>query len=238
MSVADEAVVVANRLLRALPRKDRDHLAAHLNRVTLTREQNLHQYNEPIPTVYFPLTAVVSVVQTVDDDSVHEIATIGKDGVVGLSTFLTAVPSPWRAFCQIPGSALSLPADVLGDITTASPGVKTVLARYSQALLVQIARNFACNQLHTMPERCCRWILLVRSQAGRDEFPLTQQSLATMLGVRRATVTVTAGALQKDGLIQYRHGSMRVIDPDAMQKVACECYGAITQEYDRLFATV
>lgn len=235
MPVAHEDVVTGNRLLRALPHMDRARLAERLERVAITRGEVLQQPGEPITTVHFPLTAAVSIVQTVGDDDINELVTVGNDGMVGMAGFLARTTSPWRAFCQIPGEVLSMPADLMGDVTTASHGVRDVLGRYSLALLAASGGNFSCTQLHSVAQRCSRWILVVRRQVGRDEFPLTQQSLATMLGVRRATVSVTAGALQAAGLIQYHHGVMRIIDPAAMEDAACDCYGIITNQFDRLF---
>lgn len=229
-----ERVVGANRLLAAFPDQDRRHVASRLKLVSLDREQPVQESQEPINALYFPVSSVISVVQPLGSQDVSEIATVGMEGMVGLPLFLTAGASPWRAFCQVPGDALHLTADALGDIITASSGVRSILGRYCQALFVQIGRNYACNRLHSMPQRCSRWILLVRRQIGRDDFLLTQQSLATMLGVRRATVTVTAGELQQAGLIQYHHGSMRIADPEGLEAMACDCYSAIVGEYDRL----
>lgn len=234
MPILEQHVKAVNWVLRALRQEERELVLRQAERVSLTREQSLLETGESAAAVYFPVGAVVSLVQSTASGDVNEVATVGRDGMVGLPIFLGDRISPWDAFCQIPGDALRVPAEAVGDVGTASPGVREVLARYCHALLVQIARNSACNQLHSMAQRCSRWILIVRRQCGRDEFPLTQQSLATMLAVRRATVTVTAGELQKAGAISYHHGAMRITDLAALNELACDCYAVIAAAYNRL----
>lgn len=224
----------ANWLLSALPDDDRESLLQHAEHVSLTRDQRVTNPGQPALLVYFPLTAVVSIVQTSAEGAISEIATVGRDGIVPIAAFLAGGSSPWDAFCQIPGEAIRIPAEALGTAVTGTAGVRGVIGRYSQALVEQIARNAACNQLHSMLQRCGRWILLIRRQCGRDDFPLTQQSLATMLGVRRATVTQAAQDLQAAGAIGYRHGAMHVTDPEALLERSCECYPAIVDRYEQL----
>lgn len=234
MARTDQNPSEHNWLLAALPAKDRQQLLRQGEQVSLTREQPLLQAQQASSTVYFPAGGVVSLVASTSHGEISEVATIGRDGMVGMPAFLGDGVAPWDVHCQIPGEALRVPSETLGSVVTATPAVREVLGRYAQVLLVQIARNATCNQLHPMLQRCSRWILLIRRQSGRDQFPLTQQTLATMLGVRRATVTVTAGELQKAGAIGYHHGSMRITDPAVLQELACDCYSAIEEAYDRL----
>lgn len=233
MSVSDQQSGT-NWVLAALPEDDRERLLQRVEYVSLSRDQPVMHAHEPSPVIYFPLTAVVSIVQTASDGAISEIATVGRDGMVPLERFLGGRAPPWNAFCQIPGDAMRMPVQTVGTTVTATTGVRQVVGRYSQALVEQIGRNSACNQLHSMLQRCSRWILLIRRQCGRDDFPLTQQSLATMLGVRRATVTEAAQILQTAGAISYRHGAMHVTDAKALLELSCECYPAIVARYEAL----
>lgn len=223
-----------NWVFAALGPDERERLLKRGDRVSLTKDQPVARADQRRCEVDFPLDAVVSVVQSTAAAGIHEVATIGRDGIVGLPAFLGADVPPWDLLCQIPGDVLRVPAEALGDIATAPAQTRRVLGLYSQALFVQIARNAACNQLHSMMQRCSRWILLVHRQCGRDEFPLTQQSLAAMMAVRRATVTVTARALQDAGAINYHHGSVRITDATTLKQLTCDCYNAITEAYDAL----
>lgn len=223
-----------NWVLAALGDEERKRVLRYGDRVSLTREQTLLEANQAASSAYFPVSAVVSLVESSPRGEVNEVATVGRDGMLGVPFFLGDELSPWNLLCQIPGEAVRVPIERLGNIVSGTPDLREVLGRYSQALMVQIARNFACSQLHPMLQRCSRWILLVHWQSGRDEFPLTQRSLATMLGVRRATVTETAGQLQKAGAISYHHGSMRVTDLSVLNDLACGCCTTIKQSYGRL----
>jgi CRP-like cAMP-binding protein len=234
MTKRDQHSNSENWVLAALGHHERQRLLQHADAVSLTRDQPVGQAGQPLSQVYFPVGAIVSAVQKTTGGGMHEVATIGRDGMVGLSSFLAQEVLAWDLHCQIPGHALRLPAETLGTLDTATPVTRQVLGRYAYALLLQIARNAACNQLHSMIERCSRWILLVHRQCGRDEFPLTQQSLAAMLAVRRATVTVTARALKEAGAIGYHHGSLRVANAAVLNELACDCYDAIVESYDVL----
>ncbi len=232
----DDRLPVENWVLAALRDPDRERLMAHAERVSLSRDERLQRLGGTTAWMYFPVDAVVSLVQSAAPGELSEIATVGRDGVIGLPGFLGDAVSAWEPVCQIPGEALRVPVATVGTVVTATPGVRDILGRYSQALLAQIGTNAGCNQLHSMLQRCSRWILLVRRQTGNDEFPLTQQALASMLAVRRATVTVAAGELQKAGAITYHHGTMRIANLRALKDGACVCYSMIVDTYDRLFA--
>lgn len=234
MATPEQHANTENWVFAALGQDERERLLKHGDHVSLKKDQPLAGADQPLSELYFPLDAVVSVVQSTAAGGLHEVATIGRDGIVGLPSFLGAGVHPWALICQIPGDVLRVPAEVLGDIATAPPQTRRVVGLYAHALFMQIARNAACNQLHSMVQRCSRWILLVHRQCGRDEFPLTQQSLAAMMAVRRATVTVTARALQDAGAINYRHGSVRITDAATLKRLTCDCCRAITETYDAL----
>jgi CRP-like cAMP-binding protein len=180
------------------------------------------------------LVGVASMVAEMDDGDLVEVATVGNEGMVGIALFLGSVTSAMRAFQQIPGTALRMAArDFTREVNGGGP-LTMLLRRYTQALFTQIAQSTGCNRLHPIEERCARWLLQTHDRVRSDEFPLTHEFLAQMLGVRRATVTVAMGALQRAGFVEYRHGVVRVLDRQSLERSSCECYRIIADEYDRL----
>jgi CRP-like cAMP-binding protein len=235
MSSADAfAPIGENRILAALPEVDRQRLLAHLEPVPLALKQVLSAPHAPITHVYFPLSGVVSLLTVTEVGEAIEVATVGNEGLVGLSAFLDADSSPGQAIVQIAGDALCMPADALRAETLAGGALQTLLHRYTQGRLTQLAQGAACNRLHAMPARCARWLLMTHDRVGIDDFPLTHQFLAQMLGVRRATVTVAVGSLQRANLIRYRRGHITVIDRHGLEGASCACYRIIRDEFDRL----
>ena len=223
-----------NRLLAALPAADAEWLAPHLERVMLVIGQVLAEPGEPFEHVYFPETAVVSVVNRMADGAAVEVGTIGNEGMAGLAAYLDAEASESQTFCQLPGAALRVPAAVVTE-AAARRGVRRLLNRYAQAYLTLVAQGAACNRLHHIEARCARWLLTTHDRVGgADAFPLKQEFLAVMLGVRRPGVTVAAGALQDAGLIRYRRGGVRVLDRAGLEAASCECYGIVRRHFDRL----
>jgi CRP-like cAMP-binding protein len=180
------------------------------------------------------LHGVTSIVSKMESGGIVEVATVGNAGLVELSAVLGASQIPLDAMVQIPGEALRIPLDVLRQEIAAANELKAILDLYTQALFMQIAQAAACNRIHPIEERCARWLLMTHDRVESDEFPLTQEFLSQMLGVRRASVTVAANALQQNGLISYRRGSITVTDRKGLEAAACECYAIITREYERL----
>ena len=223
-----------NRILAALPAGEYERIARKLERVDLETRQVLYDVDRPIEHVYFPENAVASVLSITADGSSIETATVGREGLVGLALFLGADSTPAQAFCQIPGQALRMKAGAFRAYAARSRSLHALLHRYTQALLTLVAQSSACNRLHTMEARCARWLLHTRERVGADEFPMTHRFLSQMLGVRRATVTVAAGALQKAGLIEYTMGTIRVLDRAGLEAASCECYAIITRDFDWL----
>lgn len=224
-----------NRLLGALPPEELAWLAPHLERVALEIGEVLAEPSEPLRHVYFPETAIVSVVNRMADGSAVEVGTVGNEGMVGVAAFLDAEASESQTFCQLPGPALRAPAAVVTAAGDARPAFRRVVNRYTQAYLTQVAQGAACNRLHGIEARCARWLLMTHDRVGgADSFPLKQEFLAMMLGVRRAGVTVAAGALQDAGLIRYRRGGIRVLDRAGLELAGCECYGIVRRHFDRL----
>jgi CRP-like cAMP-binding protein len=192
--------------------------------------------NEPIEYVYFPNSGIISLVNLTEDGGTVEAATVGNEGMVGLPLLLGTDRMIGQAITQIVGDALRMKADVFKqEVTPASP-LYSLLLRYTQALMNLISQSVACNCLHSVEDRCCRWLLLCQDRVESDEFPLTQEFLAQMLGVRRASVSVVAATLQKAGLIRYRRGKITILDRLGLEAASCECYQIVKQELDRLLS--
>jgi CRP-like cAMP-binding protein len=227
-----------NRLLAALPQPQRDRLLAQLEPVDLELKQIVAEPNVPIPFVYFVLTGVISLVLNVEEDGLSEVATVGNEGFVGVPILLGADSTPLTVMCQIPGSALRMPAADFRAQIQQDEELRTVLGHYTQALFNQISQATACNRLHPIEQRCARWLLMTWDRVHSDHFPLTQEFLAQMLGVRRPSVSVVANLLQRAGLIRYSRGIMTITDPAGLEAATCSCYRVIRDEYDRLLGTV
>jgi len=224
----------SNRLLGALPVEEFEHLRPHLETITLEVKDFLYERDVPIEHVYFPIDCVTSVMAQMKDGRMVEVGTIGKEGMDGLPVFLGAQTAPLTSFCQVPGDAARMAADALRSEVGPGDRLHELLRRFTEATLVFAAQSSACNRLHSVEQRCSRWILHTHDRVGKDEFHLTQEFLSQMLGVRRASVSEVASALQGEGLISYWRGNLRILDRSGLEAVACECHGVITKEFDRL----
>lgn len=227
---------VGNKLLTALPREEYKRLLPNLEPVSLPFKQVLYQPNEPIQHVYFPNRGVGSTVIVMGDGGTVEVATVGNEGMIGTPVLLGADQLPAETFMQIPGEGLCIKVDVFRSEVPPGSSFHNLLLRYIQALLNQIAQSAACNRLHSVEERASRWLLMTRDRADSDEFPLTQEFLSAMLGVRRASVSEVAATLQKAGLIRYHRGNMTILDRQGLEACSCECYQVVKQQYDRLLS--
>lgn len=225
-----------NLLLRSLPEDEFDRLLPALEPVQLDVREQLYERGKAIEDVYFPVDAVLSLLATVEGEAAVEVATIGYEGMGGLPVFLGAAESPHDCYCQIAGTAVRLPTSELRRCLSHDGALHDLLHRYTQATMVQLAQNVACNRLHTTEERCARWLLQTRDRVAADEFSLTQEFLAQMLGVRRGTVSLTAGVLQQAGVIRYTRGRITLLDVDALHEAACDCYDIVQAEYRHLTA--
>lgn len=163
-----------------------------------------------------------------------EVATVGNEGMVGLPVFLEAATIPGKAFAQIPGEAWRMSADTFKEQVSPGTPLHELLQRYTQALFNLISQSTACNRLHTVEERACRWLLMTHDRVGSDSFPLTQEFLAQMLGVRRPTVSTVASILQRAGFISYSRGKITILDREGLESASCECYEIIRAEFERL----
>lgn len=225
-----------NRLLAALPEADLSALLEGAALVDLERRNLLHEQDEPIREVYFPLDAVVSLLVGVEG-SEHgvECATVGQEGIVGLPVFLGAASLNMRAVVQVSGQGIRLSAERLRRLLVESDGpLQILLQRYTQTIITALAQNVACDRMHPVRPRAARWLLTTADRVGRESFDLTQDFLAQMLGVRRATVTEAAGALAEAGAISYRRGEITVTDRAKLEAEACSCYAAVRDMLDRM----
>lgn len=224
-----------NQLLARLPKAEWKRLHPRLEHVKLTFKETLHEQGKPIDYLYFPDVGVISVVTELREGGSIETGTIGREGIAGVSVFLGHDRALGRAFIQVPGQAWRLSRKELAAHLK-SPGDLTHLAlRSVNVQMATVAQTAACNRAHSLEERLARWLLMTRDRVDDDSFPLTQDFLAQMLGVRRPTVSLAGATLQKAGLITYSRGRIAILDREALEGVACECYAVIKTRYeDRL----
>ena len=226
----------SNRLLKALPEEDYQRLHAHLRPHAVKQKQDMGEAGQRIAEVHFPVDAVVSILTRMDEGPSVEIATIGNEGVVGLTVAWGSEAMNPRelATVQAPGEVMSMDAGTFRAELHRQGALASLIERYTLAFFSQVSQQVACNGLHSVEQRCARWLLLTHDRVGTDEFPMTHEFLAQMLGVRRASVTVTAGILQRAGFVEFSRGRVAVVDRPGLESAACECYAVTREVYDRL----
>jgi CRP-like cAMP-binding protein len=229
-----KADTCANRLLALLPPADYARLRPHLEFTALKYRQSLYRANRPIGFVYFIETGVGSLVNTMANGDAAEVGTIGNEGLVGLPLVLQDKRSPTSVYIQVPGTGFRMKAALFQKELAGSASMRTVMLHYTHAFFNQVAQSAACNQFHSLEQRCCRWLLMTHDRMGSDEFLLTQEFLAMMLGVQRTGVSAAAGALQRAKLIIYKRGNVTIKNRGGLERRACECYGVSKREFDRL----
>lgn len=224
-----------NLILRALPPGDYARLAPGMGYAELPARKVLYRDGEPITTVYFPDGGVCSVTRVMDDGRMVEVGAVGREGVIGYMAGLGDDIATGDCLVQVPGGGAQTMRGAEFRAEMRSCGhLYEVVARFMNAMNVLTQQSVACNALHTAEERCARWLLMVHDRAGADNFPLSHEFLAVMLGVRRPTATIAAGILQKAGVISYRRGRMTIVDRDGLEGASCECYGAVQEHFNRL----
>jgi CRP-like cAMP-binding protein len=223
-----------NRLLALLPAEEHEDVLPLLEKVSLQRRALLFGADEPLTHVFFPLTAIGSLVITMDDGDTVEVGTVGNEGLAGVPLVLGADRSPAEAFAQVAGDALRMRADAFRERMERNGLFANVMRRFSQAFFAQVSQSTGCNRFHPIDQRLCRWILMTHDRVGNGHLPLTQEFIAIMLGARRASVAVAAGMLQKAGMIRYHRGIVDVVDRAALEEASCECYARVRAEYERL----
>jgi CRP-like cAMP-binding protein len=223
-----------NRLLAALDPRDFTPLAPFLEVVELSRGKVLYETGDTIHHAYFPHDSMVSLVTVMQNGETVETAVFGREGVVGFSGALVARQSFGRYIVQLPGTASRIPLVRLREAFDSSPAVRAILLRFTEALLAQTFQTVACNAVHPVEARCCRWILSTRDRTNTDTLPLTHEFLAEMLGVQRPTVSLVIRTFQTAGLITQGRGVITIADRAGLEEVACECYGTIRRSFERL----
>jgi|SRR5581483_7028959 len=227
----------ANRLLAALPPADLAQLLSGLEEVRLASGQILLGPGEPLQQVYFPLDGVLALSVLMEDGSAIEVASVGNEGFVDVISVLNGDASSYEVSCQIDCRALRLEVEHLRRAFRRSRAVRTLLLRYAGVMLGTTGRSVACSLVHTPSQRLARWLLMTADRVAA-ELPLTHEQLASMLGVRRATVSVIAKDFRRRGLIEYRRGRINIIDRAGLEATACEDYGSFQREYGRLLGPV
>ncbi|MBU9172570.1 MULTISPECIES: Crp/Fnr family transcriptional regulator [Burkholderia] len=223
-----------NQLLAALPESERTELIPHLTLVDMPSGKALYESGGRLHHVYFPTTAIVSLLYVMEDGSSAEIAMVGHEGMIGVSLFMGGETTPSRALVQSAGQAYRLEASILKAEFRRGNPMQRLLLRYTQALITQMAQTAVCNRHHSIDQQLCRWLLLSLDRLPSNRLKMTQELIANMLGVRRSGVTEAALKLQDAGLIRYNYGHIEVLDRPGLEKRVRECYGVVKREFDRL----
>jgi CRP-like cAMP-binding protein len=224
----------SNRLLARLTDAEFKQLRPHLRTISIKPKHVFHRQGEPIREVYFPNGGVASMTMAMQDGRMVEIATIGAEGFVGVGAYLGDAMAA-EAMLQVPnGAVVALSVEPFKRLIAKGGAFADGIQRYSQGLLRLMMQSTACMALHAVQDRCCRWLLMTHDRVGQDQFHLSHEFLAMMLGSTRPTVTVVARTLQKAGIIDYTHGHMTILDRSALEAASCECYASVKAHFDRL----
>jgi CRP-like cAMP-binding protein len=227
-----------NHLLAALPTAEFERLLPHLELVPMLLGEILCESSHQLEHAYFPTTAIVSMHYVMESGASAEIAGVGNEGMLGISLFMGGQTTPSRAIVQTTGHGYRLKSKLLMTEFNRSGLMMRLMLRYTQALITQMAQTAACNRHHTLLQQLCRWLLLTLDRMPSNDLIMTQELIATMLGVRREGVTTAAGQLKDLGVISYRRGHITVVDRSLLDVHVCECYGVVKNEFDRLLCDV
>lgn len=233
MPSGDDRQRLGNRLLGSLPRDAFATVSPHLETVSLKPREVLFEAGQPIGQVYFPHAGIVCLMVTTADGTA-ETAAIGAEGFVGFESVLGGERAANRALVQVAGSASRVPIRQLRALLAESAPLRELLLRYIRFFLIQSLQSAACNSLHTVDERCAKWLLVAHDRAGCDSFNLTHEFLAEMLGVHRPSLTLVARTLQRAGLIRYSRGVMTIADREGLEEAACGCYGVVRRALEEI----
>lgn len=223
-----------NHLLAALPGDEFDRLEPALEPVSLAFGKVLYESGEQLEYIYFPTTAIISLLYIMENGSTAEVGMAGNDGLVGIALFMGGSTTPNRAVVQSAGNAFRLRSKALRSEFQQSGEFQNILLRYTQYLMTQISQTAACNRLHSVEQQLCRWLLNYHDLLQTNKLTMTHDLIANMLGVRREGVSIAAGNLQRNGLIKYVRGTITILDRKGLESMTCECYAVVKEEYDRL----
>ncbi|MCR4298390.1 MAG: Crp/Fnr family transcriptional regulator [Gallionella sp.] len=227
-----------NHLLAALPAEIFERLSPHLELISMPLGEVLYESGGQLQHVYFPTTAIVSLHYVMENGASSEIAGVGNEGVLGISLFMGGNTTPSRAIVQTAGHGYQLKARLLMEEFIRGGVMQHLLLRYTQALITQMSQTAVCNRHHSVEQQLCRWLLSTLDRLPSNELTMTQELIASMLGVRREGITEAAGHLQQAGFIRYRRGHITVLDRSGLGSRVCECYAVVKNEYDRLLCDV
>lgn len=223
-----------NKLFGAMPPEVKEQLLPHLQAVLMPLGKVLYESGDVLDYVFFPIDCIVSLLYVTEEGATADIAVVGMEGIVGIAVFMGGESTSSRALVQTAGSAYRLPAARLIGAFNQDVNTRLLLLRYTQSLITQMAQTAVCNRHHTIDQQLCRWLLLSLDRLPNNELILTQELMASMLGVRREGVTLAAGKLQKQNVIEYRRGHITVLDRKKLEILCCECYAVVKAETDRL----
>lgn len=230
-------IELRNRLLSSLINHDYKPLVSHLQHVDLKLGDVIYTAGDTIEYVYFPETAVVSLLSTLQNGDTTEVGLIGREGMVGLSVFLGGSITPERALVQLTGTAMKMPASVLTGALKLGSTIQLQLLRYTRSFLALVTQSVICSQHHSLEARFARWLLMMHDYSESDTLNLTHEMVSGMIGTRRAGVSMATRELRQQKLIKSARGAITILDRDALERVACECYAIIHEEFDRLHKT-
>lgn len=223
-----------NTLLSLLPDSEYDELWPYMELVPTRSSHVLFEQGQPLTHVYFPCSGAHSVLAVMKDGAAVEVGTVGNEGFSVIDILIGSEVASETTVCQVPGESLRLPAAIFRKAIAGDTVLRRVAFRYLQAYMKQVAQSVACNRLHALDERFARWVLMSHDRATGDEFQLTQEYLAIMLGVHRPSVSLVAQSFQQAGLIRYNRGTMTVVNRQGLEETACECYAVVRAQFARL----
>ena len=228
---------LSNHLLAALPADEFARLEPDMERASLALGEVIYESGEQLEYVYFPTSAIISLLYIMENGSTAEIGMTGNDGLVGIALFMGGSTTPNRAIVQSAGNAFRLPSKALQSAFGLGGTFQNLLLRYTQYLMTQISQTAVCNRLHSVEQQLCRWLLINHDLLHTNKLVMTHELIANMLGVRREGVSIAAGHLQQKGLIHYVRGTITMLDRAALESAVCECYQVVKDEYDRILGT-
>jgi len=229
------SLISGNRLLACLPKREHKKFVPQLELVSLKVRHAAYESGKAIEYVYFPLNSVISIVVGTRPGRGVEVATIGNEGMVGLPVFLGTSSTPGMAYAQVPGESFRIRADAFWEHARQSDPIVKIMRLYAQALMMQMMQRVACNRMHSAMTRCARCLLTTHDQVQKERFPLTQEILGFMLGIRRTGVSAVASALKERRIINYNRGVIEIVNREELEAASCECYLTVKHEFERLF---
>lgn len=234
MSNPKSASARRNLLLSLLSDTEFEEISPHLEIIPMALKDSVFDRDKPVSHVHFPLTCVLSILSNMEDGSAVEVGTVGREGFSGVDVLIGGNIATANCLCQISGESCRMPAQAFRHAIEGNSQLRQVSQQYTQAYVSQISQTIACNRLHTTEERFARWVLMTHDRIDGNEFYLTQEFLADMLGVHRPTVSLVARTFQQAGIIQYSRGKMIVLNRSLLEDASCECYGAVARQFKRL----